>query len=222
MHPINLIASAIENDPERPELPCDPVYGICAITGDEGLCVPRKKLFGKSFTNSDLMICPASDMVSVNTYLALKYKWERMSSWICDGKTFTKLTRVEVREHVLSKQKPEIWTGYVTTSYKKHGALNAAVNRGKSNVWLFEMRKVDCSEREIMMAWWHTLNSALRSGIWRSVIESLECPGAVMKNIGIRAWCDFERWARPRYQSSLYAFLTYLLPSQEELKNEHI
>jgi len=220
MHPINLIASAIKNDPERPELPCSPVAGICAVTGDEGLCVPRKELFGKSFTNADLFICPSSNMVSVNTYIALKYKWERMSSWICDGETFTKLYRVKVRDRVLAADKPAMWSGYVTTSYKKHGALKAPINRRQSNIWLFEMRLVDCSDRNRLMAWWQTLNTALRGGIWRSVIESLECPNIVIKNVGINTWLKFEAWARPRYQSALYGFLCYLLPSQEELKNE--
>jgi hypothetical protein len=219
-HPVNLIAQSIQGDPECPALPCEPTQGICAITGAAGECIPRKKLLGKSFTNGDMLARPDSEMVSADAYYALKFKWERMSSWICDGTTFTRLNRQGVRQYALSENTPPIWAAYATTSYKKHGSLNAKVNTGKSRVWLFETRQADLTDMAQVKEWWDVLNTALRAGIGRSVLESLECPPFVIGKVGLKTWLDFEAWARPRYLSALYAFLCYLLPSQEELKNE--
>lgn len=221
MHVVNLIASSIK-ETEKEQLPCEPQKGICAITGQETLCIPRKEVFGKNFTNGDLFSCPQSNMISVDAYHALKYKWERYSSWFCDGKTFYKLDRLGVREKVFEPNMPDVWAAYATTSYKKHGALNAKVNTNKNRVWLFEMRQVNLTNMEIVIDWWTNLNDFLRAGFGRSIIETLECPAFVMGKVGMKKWLEFEKWARPKYLSSLYAFLTYLLPSQEELKNEYI
>ena len=220
MMPVNLIAQAIQSHPERPELPCTPQQGVCAITGAAGACIPRKELLGKSFTNGDLLARPDSDLVSVDAFYALKFKWERMSSWICNGNTFTRLDRQGVRQYALAKETPSLWAAYATTSYKKHGSLNAKVNTGNNRIWLFETRLVDLTDMAQVNDWWSVLNTALRAGIGRSVLESLECSPFVMGKVGLKTWLDFETWARPRYLSALYAFLCYLLPSQEELKNE--
>lgn len=221
MHAANLISAAITNHEDRPLLPCEPVEGVCAITGEQGACVPRKKLLGKSFTNGDVLDRPESDMVSIDAYYALKFKWERMNSWFTDGITFERLTRQDVRAKVFQESMPAQWSAYATTSYKKHGALNAKVNTEKSRIWLFEMRLVDCTDMTKVTEWWDVLNVALRAGIGRTVLESLDCPPFAMSKVGLKTWMDFEVWARPKYLSSLYAFLCYLLPSQEELKHEH-
>lgn len=98
MHPVELISAAIKGDPENCILPTETVDGICALTGVVGPCVPRGELLGKSFTNGDLLARPESDLISVDSYVALKYKWERMSSWFCDGHNFERLDRIGVRE----------------------------------------------------------------------------------------------------------------------------
>jgi len=220
MHPVNLISTAITGHEDRPELPIDPSDGVCAITGASCPCIPRKKLLGKSFTNGDLLARPESDMVSTDAYYALKFKWERMNSWFCDGVTFERLTRQDVRAKVFQEAMPKRWSGYATTSYKKHGALNAKVNTGAQRIWLFETRLVDCTDMGRVREWWDVLNVALRAGIGRTVLESLDCPPFVMAKVGLPVWLEFEAWARPKYLSALYAFLCYLLPSQEELKHE--
>jgi hypothetical protein len=220
LHQINLFAKSIMAHKERPELPCIPKQGVCAITGIAGDCVPRNELLGKSFTNLDLLARPDSPMVSADAFYALKFKWERMSSWICDGNTFEKLDRKGVRQKALQRIMPEMWIAYATTSYKKHGVLNTKVNTGRQRIWLFETRLVDMSDIGKAVEWWGVLNIALRAGIGRSVLESLECPPFVIGKVGVKTWMEFEAWARPRYLSALYAFLCYLLPSQEELKNE--
>lgn len=219
MHPCSLIAQSLKDD--KAELPCEPVKAVCAVTGMETMCIPRAELFGKSFTNGDLLENPASDWVSVDAYLALKYKWERMGSWFCDGEIFERLTRQGVREKVLQQDMPKQWAAYATTSYKKHGSLRARVNTSESRIWLFEMRLVNMTDFARAFDWWEILNDALRAGIWRSIIESLECPLFVIDKIGLKTWMEFEAWARPKYLSALYAFLCYLLPSQEELKLEN-
>jgi hypothetical protein len=217
MYSVNLISSAIIGHEDRPELPCESVEGVCAFTGLRGQCVPRKKLLGKSFTNGDMLARPESDMVSVDAYYALKFKWERMNSWFTDGITFERLTRQDVRVKAFQAEMPEQWSGYATTSYKKHGALNTKVNTGEGRVWLFEMRLVDCTDMAKVNEWWSVLNTALRDGLGRSVLESVECPPSVMSKVGLKTWIEFESWARPKFLSSLYAFLCYLLPSQKEI-----
>ena len=234
MHPVNLISAALRNyDKELPALPKTPVTAICAVTGQECLCLPRQEVLGKTFTNHDLIAAPESKFVGVDVFWAWEYGYktaedkkrdkrpERMSSWFCDGKTFKELDRSGVREKVFQNEMPAIWIGYATTSYKKHGSLRAKINTGTNRFWLFEERQVDCSDMEKVKEWWDVLNAALRAGIGRSVMESLDCPPYVIGKVGLKTWMEFEQWARPRYLSALYAFLCYLLPSQEELKHEN-
>lgn len=217
MHTCDLIARHI--DPI--DLPQEPVEGVCCLTGENASCINRKHLLGKSFTNGDLLRRPESDLVSVAAYQALKHKWERMGSWYVDESGFNKLTRKGVRDMVFSESLGTTWAGYATTSYKKHGSLIAPVNTGKSRTWLFEMVLVDCADPR-MPGIWQRLNHDLRHGIGRQSMETLEPNSYTLKEIGYHQWHDFERWARPYYQGSLYQFMCYLLPSQDELKHEKI
>lgn len=225
MHPVQLISSALRNthDPDCPDVPSSTSLGLCAITGQEGATVSRKVLLGKSFTDGAALAAPQSDRVSVEAYIALRYKWERMSSWWCDGGVFKRLDRAGVRAAVFGTMPTNNqWAAYATTSYKKHGALRTPVNTGGRRVWLFETRSVDCSDMETVADWWVRLNYALRLGFGRPILETLNCPAFVMAKVGLREWMEFEAWARPRRNAALYAFLCYLLPSQEELKNESL
>jgi hypothetical protein len=231
MHPIDLIAFRLDRATFRPEpLPEEPRSGICAITGSEGPTIRRKHLLGASFTEGALLRAPDSDRVSVAAWevftaaedrgKARGFRPERMSSWLCDGLTFRPLDRAGVRAAVLDSREPvPPWCGYATTSYKKHGSLRAPVNGPGRRLWLWEMRVVDCSDRDDLIEIWLRLNRALRQGFGRSVLETVECPPWLMAKVGLAAWLEFEAWARPRRNSALYAFLCYLLPSQEELKN---
>lgn len=195
------------------------VTAECAVTGFETQCIKRKEVFGKSFTNVDCLKCPNSDYVSLDAYYAIKYKWQRMSSWLCDGDQFLKLDRIGVRDMVFNFDMPRVWTAYATTSYKKHGVLNSFLNYGnKSKIWLFEMQRVDCSDTQKMIAWWDILNTALLNGISRTSMEKCDCQPHFITKIGLVKWLNFEKWAKDKYQSSLYRFLCYLLPSQAELK----
>lgn len=233
MHPVTLISEALRKAGNHlPEYPCEPVNEICALTGQADLCLPRKEVLGKAFTNIDLLANPGSDYISCDVFTAWNYGFktkagakmdkrpERMSSWFCDGETFQELTRQDVRAKVFQSEMPEKWTAYATTSYKKHGSLIAKVNTGKQRIWAFETRVVDCSDMQKVKGYWDVLNIALRAGIGRSVMESLNCPPFLINKVGLKTWMEFESWAKDKYLSALYSFLCYLLPSQEELKNE--
>lgn len=233
MHPVTLISDALRKAGKHlPEYPCKPVIAICALTGQETLCLPRKEVLGKSFTNIDRLAVPESEYVSCDVYIAWNYGYksreeakknrtpERGASWFCDGETFQELTRQDVRTKVFQSEMPEKWTGYATTSYKKHGSLVAKVNTGKQRVWAFETRVVDCTDMQKVKGYWDILNIALRAGIGRSVMETLNCPPFLIGKVGLKTWIEFEAWAKDKYLSALYSFLCYLLPSQEELKNE--
>jgi len=216
---IDMIAAAVPVGEFR-ALPCPPHNGICAITGNAGPCIPRKHLLTKSFTNHDLLAAPSSPDVGVAAFRALRYNPERMSSWLCTGESFRKLRRVEVRPLVLAGVEADVWAGYITTSYHKHGSLRTPVNHGSRAVWLFEMRLVDCTDRERVNAWYDVMNEALHNGIGRMTIESLSPPPGVLKAIGLARWQEFYAWAQPKHRSALYALLTYLMPSQEEMECE--
>jgi hypothetical protein len=203
-----------------PVLPCEPVLATCCLLGIETNCIPRKYAFSSNFTGIDMLKAPESAYFSVEGYYALKYKWERNTSWFCDGECFFCLDRLAVREYVLKEEMPDRWIGYATTSYKKHGALVAKINGKNRRNWLFENTLVDCTPYDKMLEWWEILNEALRSGIGRKILETLDCPIFVMQKIGITKWQTYEKWARTRYRSPLYQFLCYLLPSQLELKAE--
>ena len=216
MTAIQLIAAALP--PETP--PETPVEGICCVTGATGLTIDRKHVIKPSFTNLDLLRAPDSSRAGIAAWHTLNYKWERMSSWACDGVEFTRLDRKGVRERVLCRDEaalPSVY--YATTSYEKHGALFAPVNSGGRQVWLWETRLVDCSDRSAVDLMWGRLRAAQDAGIPRPLIEKLDIAPGYMAKIGWRVWRDFETWARPRRLSPLYQFLTYLLPSMEELRN---
>jgi hypothetical protein len=217
-HPIYLIANsfASEHDP----LPCEPVSGTCAVTGIEGLCLPRKYALGKSFTNLDLLAAPYSEKISIEAYRTLKYKWARMACWLCDGTSFQRLARLQIRQLVLNGIEAGQWCGHITTSYKKHGALRARINTTRHGWWVFDERLVDCSDSSAVRNLYVRLDEMIHAGAGRNVLLTLVAPAYVIGKIGLANWLDFERWARPIHQSGLYELMVYLLPSIAELKAE--
>jgi len=221
MHVASLIASAL-SDKDKRSLPCDPVEAVCAITGLQGLCVPRKKAIGANFTALDAFAGQNSDFVSVDVWWSLKYKWQRMSSWWTDGDEMYLLRRTDVRPLVLGgvpTRQP--WAGYVTTSYKKHGFLIARVNTGTRALWAFDDVLIDCSDRERVNAWYNHLNGFLRAGIGRPALLTPDTVSPyLIAKVGLAVYMDCMKWARGKMHSPLYQFLVYLLPSQEELKAE--
>lgn len=221
MTALHLLDSALRASGDAEPLPCEPVDGVCAITGLAGPCIPRKHLLAASFTDRDLLSRPQSEMVSAEAWTALRHKWERMSSWWCDGAEFRRLDRQGVRALVIGgAPSAHPWAGYATTSYKKHGALRSPVNTGSRQVWRFESLTVDCSDREQVADWWAALNRFLRAGIGRPSLEAGACAPVAIRIAGPAACMEFAAWARDKHRAPLYALLCYLLPSIEELKQE--
>ncbi len=205
--------------------------GLCCVLGTEGPSIDRKHAIKTSFTNLDLLRAPNSDRVSLAAWRVLTHSEPAaegkkrdtfplmQSSWFVSHEMgLVKLDRIGVRRLVIEGIRAQgPWAGYVTTSYKKHGALRAPLNTGEPQRWLFELDVVDCSDRQKVQDWWQIMRATRTAGIPRPVMESLDCSVHLMSK-HLRLWLDFERWARDKWQSPLYRFLTYLLPSQEELK----
>lgn len=209
--------------------PEEPAEGVCCVLGTRESTIHRKHAIKPSFTNLDLLRAPDSNRVSLRAWRVLTYMTEPepgkkrgrqpliQSAWIVHDGGIKYLSRLDVRRYVLEGVSFSRWAGYATTSYKKHGSLRAPVNTGSAQRWLFELDVVDCSNRPQVAEWWSRLHEARTTGIPRPVIESLDIGLPLMRK-HLALWQRFEPWARPRYQSSLYRFLTYLLPGQEELK----
>jgi hypothetical protein len=227
MNAIELIAQALP----KVELPEEPQEGICCVTGTKTQTINKDWAIKDSFTNFDLLVAPSSDRISLPAWRVLTYtvvhpdptkkrdlRPLQSSSWMCDGKQLYLLDRKGVRVQVLNGVDEKQWCGYATTSYKKHGALRAPLNQKSKQIWLFETIFVDCSDRIKVKDTWSKLCEAQLAGISRPLIESLDIAPGYISKIGFKTWITFEHWARPRMWSPLYQFLTYLLPSQEELK----
>jgi len=216
---IDLIAKHMP-DSEKNDISKFKIYPNCqcAVTGSMTDCIERKKLLGGSFTTQSTLAFPGSDYVSLNAFYALKYRPERGSSWIVSEKEFKKLSRVEIRPLVLRHPGFKTWSGYATTSYKKHGSVLSPVNNERRAVWVFETLIVDCSDNEKVNEIYNKLCEYQLKGFGRTIFESCEIPSYLIAKLGLQEWLEFESWARPIFKSNLYQFLCYLLPSQAELK----
>jgi len=226
MSAIELLYSAL---PPR-EPPEEPAEGLCCVLGTREPTIARTHAIKPSFTNLDLLRAPDSDRVSLRAWRVLTYMTEPaegkkrgqqpliQSSWLVHDGGIEYLSRIDVRRYVLDGVPYQRWAGYATTSYKKHGCLRAPINVSGTQRWLFETEIVDCSDRATVREWWDRLRDAREAGIPRPVIETLDI-GVPLLAKHSALWMRFEPWARARFQSPLYRFLTYLLPGEEELKN---
>jgi hypothetical protein len=212
---------------EPPELP---VPGRCCVLGTEELCVGREHAIKPSFTNLDLLRASDSEHVSIRAWRVLTHSVPAaegkkrdtfplmQSSWVVSNGVFQQLNRQAVRLLVIEGIHAPTWAAYTTTSYKKHGCLRAPVNSNAAQRWLFELDIVDCSDRAKVADWWKRLRTTREAGIPRPVIETLDCSVFLMSK-HTALWREFEPWARGRLHAPLYRFLTYLLPSEEELQH---
>lgn len=227
-HACHLVAAAVP-ERDRPPFPCDPVDGLCAVTGTCGPCLPRREVISEANCDSFLFAAPTSDRVHVDVWVAWNFGGtkpgakrqtcpERQACWWCNGREFRRIDKTFMRPIVLEGSPSAPWAMWVTTSYKKHGTIRSPVNTATHGRVGFDEVVVDCSDRATVSDTWKRLRAAQDVGIPRPLIEALDIAPGYMAKIGWRVWRDFEGWARPRVASPLYQFLTYLLPSQEELK----
>ena len=219
MHPVHLISAALSVETPNWTPPYATERAICCLTGEECECIPRREMIGGSFTTQSALAAPMSEWIGLPAVRSLGHKWERMACWWTDGRVFRIVKRADIRALVLHGSPSAPWSGWITTSYKKHGALLARVNTSTRGVWAFDEQRVDCSDGETVRAWWVTMTTAQRAGVWRTMQETGECPPGLIGKIGLRVWMDFAAWSAPRRQSPLFALLCYLLPSKEEMAN---
>lgn len=215
MHAVTLLASSL-TELEAPT-PKAESAGICCVTGEPQAAMARADILGKSFTNQAVLRAPMSPLIGIDAARVLRFGPARKGSWICDGETFTPLRRQAVRTRVLGGVTAPRWAGYITTSYKKHGALLAPVNTGGSQRWLFETEIADCSDRASIADAWERLRAMREAGWPRPVLEDLSPSPWLLGKLGPLGWLSFERWARPHFRGVTYRLLCYLLPSQEEI-----
>jgi len=234
MHAADLIAACLTNEQKEP-LPEAAQPGICCVTGAATETIARKKLLGSTFNDDQFLAVPDSPRVGVNVWYAFmfgvygvdaetgetkkrKKKPEYMACWWTDGETFREMNKARIRELVLRGTTAKHWAGWVTTSYKKHGSLRSPVNNTPFGNWGFDDLQVRANDKDKVLVMWAKLRDAQKNGIGRTGIETLDIPVPVMAKVGIGFCSEFIAWARLLAQSPLYQFLTYLLPSQEELR----
>lgn len=217
MHAVDLIANALET--EQIQVSPQP-QGVCCVTGATCAVLPRRELFGRSFVDQGLMRAPASRGVGINAWKALRHVPERKANWWCDGHVFRTLSRTEARQLVLDGVEAPRWCGYITTSYKKHGALRAPVNTAGSQRWLFETRVVDCGDRATVRSLFQRMMDLRKVGATREHLATLDVPPSVLRRLGIARWMDFSYTVRQHQDSGLYALLLHLLPTQQELREK--
>jgi len=234
MHSTDLISACLTADQKEP-LPEAAQSGVCCVSGATTDTVARKHLFGANFNDMNILACPDSQRVGVNVWYAFKFgepginpetgelnkrkKYKEMQTcWWTDGETFREMRKAQIRELVLRGTTSKHWAGWVTTSYKKHGSLRSPVNNTPFGIWGFDDLQVRANDKDKVLAIWFKLRNAQNNGIGRTGIESLNIPVGIMLKVGMIFCNDFLAWARPVFQSPLYQFLTYLLPSQEELR----
>lgn len=233
MHTVDLIANSLTDDQREP-LPVDAEPGLCCVTGIETETIPAKKLLGSNFMDNNLLDAPHSDRVGVNVWHAFQHgyltdptkkrkkKPEFMACWYCDGERFIEVDKAAIRQLVLHGSPARHWAGWVTTSYKKHGALRSPVNNSAFGFWGFDDLLVDANDKTAVIDMWQHLRQAQGVGIGRTGIETLDVPVKIMLRIGITRCNEFTQWAEAYYLSPLYKLLTYLLPSQKEIKEGYI
>lgn len=213
MHTVNLISQAIQE--HHIALPTFSKKNVCCVTGLITECIPRTYLFSDAFTNINLLKAPGSFYVSIDAYQALKYPFERKSSWFCNKKQFIRLKRNEIYSFLLGykKENLEAWSGYITSSYKKHGALLTPVNNKNKHLWIFDDVLVDCSDTGKITRWYNRLSELHANGINKTAMLTLMPNLYGLKQIKLQAWLIFKEWASKlnRYKSGLYKLLVYTL-----------
>ena len=233
MHTIDLLYQAAKPDYQSwtESKGLTPAPGICCVTGEyREATVSRRLALPKTYTDGVELWAPGSERISVAAADVLHYKWERMGSWVCDGAAFRRLIappdtpagfrREPARRAVLDDSPAAPWAGFLTTTYKKHGSIKAPINLDGQRRWLFDDLVVDCSDVAQMREWYNRMAEMRYVGVSRAALEHLEIDGGLLAKIGWQRWYEYADWAGARMYQPLYALLLYLMPSQQEVKND--
>lgn len=217
MHTVNLIAEALRRSGQAPDIKSPEAPGVCCLTGDKCMTIPRSDIITRAFTAQSLFCAPQSDRIGIDAALALSYKWERMSCWFVTKNEFRCIQKNGVREIILGQRYPaEPWAGYVTTSYKKHGALTTPANMDTRRIWGFDEETVDLTDYTAVTAIYERLLECKKRHLPQLLMTHLTLDYVAPENIIFVS--DFINWARSLYKSRLYQFLIWLLPPASEVK----
>lgn len=233
MHTVDLIAEALSQE-QKCKLPETPKENICCVTGDYVQTISKKHLFGSSFCDHQLLKVPTSDYVGINAWYAFKYGYlsdpqkkklktpETQSCWFADGKTFKEFKKIEIRKLFLFGSPNTPWACWVTTSYKKHGALRAPINYNLHGRIGFDDLIVNGNDLKKKIHIWEKLREAQMLGISKNTMSTLDISIYELQKIGVGKCKTFLSWANSWYHSPLYLLLCYLLPSKEEIQEGYI
>ena len=216
IHAADLISTALSHSGQAVEAPDKTTEGVCCVTGNERRCIDRKKLIGPSFTTQGLFKAPDSPLVSVAVWHAFKHRPQRAGHWVCNGDVFMPLPRDQAREAVLrGPSLPPPWSGYITSSFKKHGCLVSPVNHGKARWWAFETGVVNCSDEEAVNRLYGEMCAFLVAGVARQDLANARLENTTRASA--RVVSQFEQWSSERRGSALHRLIAYLLPGRDAL-----
>jgi hypothetical protein len=226
MHTINLFSKAIKQD--HLPLPFHPIQKTCCITGQKTECIPRKYVLSNSFTAQELLKAPDSKFACIDAYQAFKFRGHRSSWFVWQTEAsniyYKKLTRVEIRSVIFDFVDIKIlnqWAIYASTTGKKHGSFFAPINTEKfPGIIGFDSETINCTNIDLVRERYYLLSCYLKAGISRSYLLNPDLPVWLINKLGVKTYNDFRDFVMDKYTSSLYKFLVYLLPSQQELKDE--
>ena len=227
MDTYSLFAGALRSMGIASEIPEKPARGICCVTGRECETISRKWGIKPTFTRQDIFRAPDSDRIGVDAFLTLGYEPERKACWIATEKEI-RLVRENIkatfREIILNEQYPEGWWAiFITTTWKKHGAIVAPACQGKRRPFVaLDDEAIDVSRSDLLRGYFSRLCGAKKKGFSTQMLEDVVFNSASMKfgSFSIEEWLEFRDWANGKKCSPLYRLALYLLPSAEELKVE--
>lgn len=201
------------------ELKHEPYEATCALTGETRQCVPIKDCVSSNFTEWDVLTDPETEMMCVEAYYALKFRWERFSSWLCSRGKFVRVDKDIIRDVLFNGFADAPWSMFITTSYKKHGALRCPVNTGNHGYIGFDEAVIDCRDSDYCVEVYDHVFAAFARGANRNDLESLRPSKWTLKALGIKGWQEYKAWAEDKVESSLYRLCVYLLPPRKELED---
>lgn len=224
MDTFQILSAAMKIDGMAVEIP-NTEPGICCVTGKHCDTIPRKDMLGASFTAQACFKAPQSDRIGIDAYIAMQDPRERKSSWMAteNGMRWLRETvKKDVRSLVINGGWPEGWWAlYVTTTWKKHGALVAPPCNGASHPMMaYNDETIDLADNSRVTGTYNKLYEAKTMGIGNTMLETLEFQPAAYKAglFTIQYWTKFIKWAKPIYLSPLYRLCLWMLPSADELK----
>lgn len=220
-HPTDLIARHVTADVDI----SDAKPGLCFVTGQETLCIPRDRAISEAFTDMRFCASPLSPVVSVNVAIAWKHGYripgkkrifcpERQACWYVDENQFRQISRDEILFIVLHGAPSTPWAGWATEKYRKHGSIRAPINHHPHGIWGFDEAKPDCRDAYKVNRMYDFMMGYYAHGIGKKTMLYRTAPSHIIGKIGIKVWMDFLQWSEPLFYSQLYKFLVYLLPAK--------